>query len=84
MEKVEFFQIPSCKFENIASGVYSHPNSAPHTPLMLTSLKVYIYSFLNSALGCVPQILPQYLKYMKGSLPAGREASDFVRPLTCF
>ena len=48
MEKVEFFQIPSCKFENIASGVYSHPNSAPHTPLMLTSLKVYIYSFLNS------------------------------------
>ena len=46
--KVEFFQIPSCKFENIASGVYSHPNSAPHAPLMLTNLKVYIYSFLNS------------------------------------
>ena len=48
MEKVEFFQIPSCKFENITSGVYFHPNSAPHAPLMLTNPKVYIYSFLNS------------------------------------
>ena len=48
MVKGHFFQIPSFKFKNIASGVYSHPNSAPHALLMLTNLKVYIYSFLNS------------------------------------
>ena len=48
MVKVLLFQIPSFKFKTKASGVYSHPNSAPHAPLMLTNHKVYIYSFLNS------------------------------------
>ena len=48
MVKGHFFQIPSFKFENIDSGVYTHPNSAPYTPLIAPNLNVHFYSFLNS------------------------------------